>query len=313
MEFSSRVFECAIALFDYLSSSCDLSEFLEGMIRLILRALTMTENAMLFKITINLLARAMQKDVLKVREKLYELRANGKAKHEVPALLGSASCPGLDETEKTLICMLLAGLNEQFERIFNQSRPPFSTSATQEKLEKIVASFTQAVARREQLRKVLQAAESLSAEARMKPSSPATVFQMASESPIEDMPDKVCFSQVRTVDPKAQKRPCRKCSRSSCSRVESAPCEFKVCNGCRLAVYCSRGELSEPFARRGKPSTWKDQRDPDCSEVAACHSTLQKCSRDQHVCFLTSGRIALTFSVDFSQHSGGFCCNILSA
>lgn len=35
----------------------------------------------------------------------------------------------------------------------------------------------------------------------------------------------------------------RKCARTGCGNVEQRPAEFKVCSGCKLAVYCSRGKL----------------------------------------------------------------------
>lgn len=41
---------------------------------------------------------------------------------------------------------------------------------------------------------------------------------------------------------KVERHPCRKCSNSSCMRVEGKPQEFKVCGQCRLASYCSTGE-----------------------------------------------------------------------
>ncbi|GAQ81045.1 hypothetical protein KFL_000690235 [Klebsormidium nitens] len=242
-EFSGRIIECAIPFFNDLSSSCDLSQFLDETIRLTLKGLTVLDSATLLKMTVSLIGKAMKEHINEVIEKLYELRANGRVKHEVPALLGVASCPDLDETTRALVYMLLANLNEQFEMIFDQTRPFSLTPAQEEKLEKLVAAYPQAVARREQLSRVLRAAEIQSAgEHGMKstPGTPATIFQAASKSLLEYVRDKAYFPGVPATDPKARKKPCRKCSRSSCSRVESAPCEFKVCSGCRLAVYCSK-------------------------------------------------------------------------
>lgn len=42
------------------------------------------------------------------------------------------------------------------------------------------------------------------------------------------------------------KNPQRKCSHSSCPEMESASRRFKVCSGCRLAIYCSQGKVPSP-------------------------------------------------------------------
>lgn len=39
----------------------------------------------------------------------------------------------------------------------------------------------------------------------------------------------------------------RKCSRAGCEKIEAAERNFKLCGGCRLACYCSRGKCSFAF------------------------------------------------------------------
>jgi hypothetical protein len=48
-------------------------------------------------------------------------------------------------------------------------------------------------------------------------------------------------------DEASKMRPCRKCSRNGCDNVESTPCQFKICSGCRLAVYCNRGAENDAY------------------------------------------------------------------
>lgn len=64
-----------------------------------------------------------------------------------------------------------------------------------------------------------------------------TSFQMEPEHPMDPVPSRMIVSTV----PEWSAR--RKCSRADCTEVESKPQEFKLCGGCRLAVYCSQGDF----------------------------------------------------------------------
>jgi hypothetical protein len=54
--------------------------------------------------------------------------------------------------------------------------------------------------------------------------------------------------------------PCRKCSRTLCTRIEDTPRELKICSQCRFASYCSIGKVfdttSNPNIGSGNKAHW---------------------------------------------------------
>lgn len=245
-DFSNRTVDCTLYCFNHLSSACDLSEYLDDIVGVVLKTLAETQTAVLIPVAAHLLTSIMQKGQAKaVVGRLFELGASGKAEHLVPAVLALAACPDLEETTKRIVRILLAALNKRFgitveERLTDPLKPK-----QQETLERLVRACPEAMARREQLCEIFTAktAEKSAPDSK----SPASLFRNTIETPLSYVPDKAFVSFVPDGDLKAQRRPRRKCSRLSCSNVETTSCEFKVCSGCRLAVYCSRGRGSCSF------------------------------------------------------------------
>lgn len=250
-DFSSRMMDCTLHCFSNLSFACDLSEYLDGIIWVVLRTLAETQNADLVTLAVQLFGVMMKKGQLvnAVVVKLGELRAIAQVEHLVPALLALATSPDLDAVTKLRICLLLALLNKRFETLFEERQSESLTHTQQDKLEKLVRACPSALARREQLRQAFAADESdrSSLETSLNNDTSASLLENTSAlktigTALNDIPDKIHVSYIPDGDFKAHKRPCRTCSRASCSNVESVSCEFKVCSGCRLAVYCSRGK-----------------------------------------------------------------------
>ncbi|GAQ82486.1 hypothetical protein KFL_001130050 [Klebsormidium nitens] len=58
--------------------------------------------------------------------------------------------------------------------------------------------------------------------------------------PIQPLPLEKGMAETLQKLKSLDKKPCRKCSRAGCDRVEACYKEFKICSGCKLACYCSR-------------------------------------------------------------------------
>ncbi|GAQ81044.1 hypothetical protein KFL_000690230 [Klebsormidium nitens] len=244
-DFFSRVLECTLHCFSNLSTTCDLSEYLSEIIGVVLKTLAETQTAGLIFMAIHLFASIVQHgQVEAVVCKLHELAGSGRVEHLFPALFALAACPALDGKTKLQVSTLLGSLNKHFNRTILEERPTEPLTPTQqEKLEKLVRSLPGAMVRREQLREIFAAHESeTSSQEAASPSSgtQSSLFQKTIDTPLDSVPDKAHVSYIPAGDLDAHNRPCRKCSRASCSNVESTSCEFKVCSGCRLTIYCSR-------------------------------------------------------------------------
>ena len=68
--------------------------------------------------------------------------------------------------------------------------------------------------------------------------------------PIQPLPFRKGLQEVAEMVKNFDRKPCRKCSRAGCDRVEASYKDFKICAGCMLACYCSRGKSSHVFPQR---------------------------------------------------------------
>lgn len=239
--FAIQRVDAAVCLFCNLTAwEISLPDFTEKILKLIVKALACTLTASILTFALSLLETMLEKGRW-VYDKLYEAGTDAKA-GDIAALLALSCCRGFEARTKPLIYLLLWSMSEQVNVIFAEGRTYFLKQSQLEKLENLMERYPEAIARRQQLQRMFAANGLEVQQGVLLLDTPATLFLERQKEPLNAPLQRVY--ELPEPSGSFNARPCRKCPCASCSKVETAPCEFKVCNGCRLAVYCSKGTLS---------------------------------------------------------------------
>lgn len=190
-----------------------------------IKAFEVSQNPEVIKLAINLLAA-----YLKERPASLLKKKKLPSKYSVP-LLVLATCSSLEDERKDYVHKLLCFLDQ---RTFNSNLARADYKA---ELEQMVAGSRKAAEKRQQL------CDLFKADRNRQPTlqhSPKDANVQMGPLPSDRRTDYVTLATEDEM--KSQRKPCRKCSRTDCSKTESASGEFKLCSKCRLAIYCSQGD-----------------------------------------------------------------------
>jgi hypothetical protein len=235
--FSNEIIDHVIGLFWHLARSCDLARYFDDMVGVLFKSMEVTEYVEVLRLTVKLLEDLSTKHEVqnRLKEKLLRQKDENDTEYLIP-LLAMAACPNLMPEMKPLVYSLLFFLNESVFDILLSGHPASFTPDQERKLEMLLAPYPKALARRQQLSQMFDTYnQAVSKQTGVEAgATPPTYF----EKPVEDLPDKVHVLLQKDI------RPRRNCSALGCSKMESQPCQFKLCGGCRHAVYCSQGIVS---------------------------------------------------------------------
>ncbi|GAQ81036.1 hypothetical protein KFL_000690160 [Klebsormidium nitens] len=181
--------------------------------------------------------------------RVLEPTAHGQANKDyyTTQLVAVANCPGFMLDLRPMLYLYLSIFHALFRPFLLSGGPGQCTPAQDQELQKYLAANPTAMARRRQICNILAPAKPpLKVRQNSQPSSPRPEPASAKSAtasayvykPIENPLGFVPGTASYWYGDDAKSR--RKCSHSSCSEMESASRRFKVCSGCKLAIYCSQ-------------------------------------------------------------------------
>lgn len=247
-------FNLSAMLVSNLLRSSDLPDLTEEIIALAFKALEISQTAEVIEVAIRIVGR-LNHNQEALKEALAKFKKTAQQR-VLLSLLATATCPAIDESLKLKVLGALYTLDERVRAIFSSCWTEQLTEQQHKELESRLAAEPQGLERRRELARVFGSHQSASVMDKDEPpdvdcgSAPQN-NKLDSEKPAAT-PANVrpeYQESISTVHCDASKmRPaCRKCSRNACDNVESTPCTFKICSGCRLAVYCNRGKEDDAY------------------------------------------------------------------
>ncbi|GAQ81038.1 hypothetical protein KFL_000690175 [Klebsormidium nitens] len=249
-DFARDMIERVIMTFTSLLETCDLASLLDELLDVCFSAFETAQRREVLVAAVHLLQSVLSQLKLQPKENLLGLSAKAQSKKDwyTMQLLAAATCPGFMLEYRPMFYVYLSIFHAPFRPFLINGAPGQCTPAQDQELQRYLAANPAAVARRRQICNILAAKPPANVQEKSHHFSPhlgpATAPKQAETSsayvhkPIKDPLG--AMPAIHTYWYGDDVKPQRKCSHSSCSLIESASRRFKICSGCRLAVYCSQ-------------------------------------------------------------------------